>query len=208
MRVLIADDHRLVREALKALLEREGLKVVASAGNGREAALLTREFQPDIAILDLRMPEMNGLDAARAILATCPETGVILLTMHTDEFEIANALRAGVRGYVVKTQAADDLLQAVAAVRSGQLYLSPGIAAPIVAGYLSGAGAPPDALTSREREVLQQVAEGRTSKEIAHALNLSAKTVESYRARVMEKLNIHQTAGLVRYAIKHGLVEL
>jgi two-component system response regulator NreC len=169
---------------------------------------LARELQPQVAILDLRMPVMNGLDAAREILEACPSTGVVLLTMYTAHADVATALRAGIRGYVLKTQAAADLFHALAAVADGQLYLSPGIAAPVVAGYLSGREAPADPLTTREREVLQLVAEGKTSKEIARLLALSTKTVESYRARLMEKLDIHETAGLVRYAIKHGLVEL
>jgi two-component system response regulator NreC len=208
MRILIADDHQVVREGLRSLLEREGLTVVATAGNGREATRLWRELKPDLAIFDLRMPAMNGLDAGREILQEFRDAAILLLTMHTDESDVTSSLRAGIRGYVLKTQAVDDLLDAVRAVAAGEVYLSPRIAAPIVARYLSGVQAPADPLTAREREVLQLVAEGNTSKEIAAVLRLSAKTVESYRSRLMEKLDIHQTAGLVRYALKHGLAEL
>lgn len=207
VRILLADDHQIVREGLKALLEREGFEVSAQAVNGSEAVALARTVQPDVAILDLTMPLLNGLDAAHEILRDRTSTRVILLTMHADDHQVAAALRIGVRGYVLKTQAVEDLANAIRAVLKGQTYLSPSISNMVVNGFLSGAEAPVDPLAPRERQVLQLVAEGRTSKEIAELLGLSVKTAESYRTRVMEKLDIHQTAGLVRYAIRHGLVE-
>jgi two-component system response regulator NreC len=207
VRVLLADDHRIVREGFKALLDRHGLEVVAEAVDGQDAVRFAATTKPDVAVLDLAMPRLNGLDAGREILRIHPETRVILLTMHAQDHQIAAALRAGIRGYLLKTQAVDDLVIAIRVVLSGQIYLSPGISDSIVEGYLSGAQVVSDPLTSREREVLQLVAEGKTSKEIAVAMDLSVKTVESYRARIMQKLDIHETAGLVRYAIRRGLVE-
>ncbi len=207
LRILLADDHEIVRQGFRALLEREGLDVVGEAADGREALSLAETLEPDVAVLDLSMPGLNGLDAARAILRSRPRTGVVLLTMHIEEHHIAAALRAGVRGYVVKTQAADALTQAIRQVAGGAMYLTPSVAQVVVDAYLAGKDVPPDPLTSREREVLQLVSEGRTTKEVASVLDLTVKTAESYRARVMEKLDIHDTAGLVRYAIRRGLIQ-
>jgi DNA-binding NarL/FixJ family response regulator len=207
LRIMLADDHQIVRQGLKALLEREGLQVVGEAINGRDAVELARKISPDVAVLDLMMPLLNGLDAARQILEHLPRTRIILLTMHTEEHQIATALRLGIRGYVLKTQAAEDLVTAIRNVNAGETYLSPGVSSVVVGGYLSGAKAPMDDLTPRERQVLQLVAEGKTSKEVAALLSLSVKTAESYRARLMEKLDIHDTAGLVRYAIRKGLIQ-
>lgn len=208
MRVLIADDHQIVRQGLKVLLERERFTVVAEAVDGREAVRLANELRPDVAILDLTMPLVNGLEAAREILRErgCT-TRVILLTMHGEEHQVALALRAGVRGYVLKTQAAEDLAHAIRAVIAGQTYLSPAVSSLVVDAYVSGQRPAADPLAPRERQVLQLVAEGKTSKEIAAMMGLSVKTAESYRTRLMEKLEIHQTAGLVRYAIRNGIVE-
>ncbi len=207
VRILLADDHQIVRQGLRSLLEGEGFQVVGEAVNGQEAVRLAQELKPDVAVLDLTMPLLNGLDAAREIVRQQPQIRVMLLTMHTEEHQIAAALRFGVRGYVLKTQAAEDLVHAIGAVLAGGRYLSPGISNMIVDGYLSGAQAMSDPLAPRERQVLQLVAEGKTSKEIATILGLSVKTAESYRSRVMEKLEIHETAGLVRYAIRHGFVD-
>jgi two-component system, NarL family, response regulator NreC len=205
-RILLADDHSIVRQGLRMLLERDGFNVVAEAMDGQHAVRLTRELKPDIAVLDLSMPLMNGLDAAREIQQMNGQTQVVLLTMHTEEHHIALALRSGIRAYVLKTQAAEDLVQAIRAVMQHHIYLSPGVSKVVVDAYLSGESAPTDPLAPRERQVLQLVAEGKTSKEIASVLGLSVKTAESYRTRVMEKLDIHDTAGLVRYAIRQGLV--
>lgn len=207
LRILLADDHQIVRQGVKALLEREGFQVVAEAVNGREAVQCARELGPDIAVLDVTMPLLNGLEAAHDIVRDCARTRVILLTMHAEEHQVAAALRMGVRGYLLKTQAAEDLALAIRAVMNGQTYLSPSISNLVVNGYVSGNLAPTDPLTSRERQVLQLVAEGKTSKEVAELMGLTVKTAESYRTRLMEKLDIHQTAGLVRYAIRHGIVE-
>jgi len=207
MRVMLADDHQLVRQGIRALLEREGLDVVAEATNGREAVNLAAAMNPDVAVLDLIMPLLNGLEAAREILAHRPLARVVLLTMHTEEPQIVAALRAGVRGYVVKSQAAEDLVQAIREVGRGNAYLSPGVSRVLVDGFVSQSTPAADPLAPRERQVLQLVAEGKTSKEIAAMLDLTVRTAESYRTRIMEKLGIHETAGLVRYAIRRGLIE-
>jgi DNA-binding NarL/FixJ family response regulator len=207
LRVLLADDHDVVRQGFRALLEREGVEVVGEAADGREALRLAEALQPDVAVLDLSMPGLNGLDAARTMLQSRPKLGVVLLTMHNDEQHIIAALRAGVRGYVVKTQAAAALTEAIRQVAEGLTYLTPSVTRLVVDAYLAGRDAPPNPLTPRESEVLQLVAEGRTTKEVAGLLKLTVKTAESYRARIMEKLDIHETAGLVRYAIRRGIIQ-
>jgi DNA-binding NarL/FixJ family response regulator len=206
-RIVLADDHQIVRQGLRSLLERAGFEVVAEAVNGQDAVRLTRELSPDIAILDLTMPILNGLDAGCEIVRQAPRVRVMLLTMHAEEHQIAAALRGGIRGYLLKTQAAEDLVHAIRALLGGEVYLSPAISSLVVDGYLSGAQPASDPLTPRERQVLQLVAEGKTSKEVASLLGLTVKTAESYRTRLMEKLDIHETAGLVRYAIRHGVIQ-
>ena len=207
LRILLADDHQIVRQGLKSLLEREGYEVVGEAADGREAVRLAQDLSPDVAILDFTMPLLNGMDAAREILRTSPRMGVILLTMHTEDHRVVGALRAGVRAYVLKTQAAEELAQAIREVLRGGTFLSPGVSRVVVDAYLAKTDLPPDPLTPRERQVLQLVAEGKTTKEIAAELGLTTKTAESYRAKIMEKLDIHDTAGLVRYAIRQGLIQ-
>jgi two-component system, NarL family, response regulator NreC len=207
LRILLADDHQIVREGFRAILERNALHVACEAADGREAVRFAQANFCDVAILDLSMPQLNGLDAAREILQLNARTAIILLTMHAEEHQIIAALRAGIRGYVIKTQASEELITAIREVTSGGIYLSPDVYGVVVAAYLSGRNVAADPLTSREREVLQLVAEGHTTKEIAGALNLSIKTAESYRSRIMEKLGIHETAGLVRYAIRQGLID-
>lgn len=206
-RIVLADDHHIVRQGLRALLEKEGLTVVAEAENGRDAVQLAQTHKPDAVVLDLMMPLLNGLDAGREILQNHYATAAILLTMRTEEHQIALALRAGIRGYLLKTQAAEDLVHAIREVMHGEIYLSPAVSRIVVDGYLSGDRPAGDPLAPRERQVLQLVAEGKTSKEIAVLLGLTVKTAESYRARVMEKLDVHETAGLVRYAIRHGIID-
>jgi two-component system response regulator NreC len=206
LRILLADDHQIVRQGVRVLLEREGFEIVAEATDGREAVQLAQETKPDVAVLDLTMPQLNGLDAGREILRHGHSPNCILLTMHTEAHQVASALRCGVRGYVLKTQATDDLVRAIHDVVRGKIFLSPSVSNVVVDGYLSGEKAPDDPLAPRERQVLQLVAEGRTSKEIAVVLGVSVKTAESYRAHVMDKLDIHDTAGLVRYAIRRGLI--
>jgi len=207
LRILLADDHQIVRQGFRAILERNAFHVACEAADGREAVRFAQAHRPDVAILDLSMPQLNGLDAAREILQSNARTAIILLTMHAEEHQIIAALRAGIRGYVIKTQASEELITAIREVTSGGIYLSPDVYGVVVAAYLSGRNVAADPLTSREREVLQLVAEGHTTKEIAGALNLSIKTAESYRSRIMEKLGIHETAGLVRYAIRQGLID-
>ena len=206
-RIVLADDHLIVRQGLRALLDLEGFAVVGEAENGRDAVKLAQTHRPDVVVLDLKMPTLNGLDAGREILQNRYATAAILLTMHTEEHQIAMALRAGIRGYLLKTQAAEDLVHAIREVVRGEIYLSHGVSRIVVDGYLSGERPAGDPLAPRERQVLQLVAEGKTSKEIAILLGLTVKTAESYRARLMEKLDVHETAGLVRYAIRHGLID-
>ncbi len=207
IQVLLADDHQIVRQGLRAMLEHEGFKVVGEAADGREAIRLAESTHPDVVILDLAMPALNGLDAARDILRGSPRTKAILLTMHTEDPYVLEALRAGVSGYVLKTQATVDLVQAIREVMRGAIYLSPGVSKAVVEAYRNKSDLPPDPLSPREREVLQLVAEGKTTKEVAALLGISVKTAESHRTRIMSKLGIHETAGLVRYAIRRGIVQ-
>jgi two-component system, NarL family, response regulator NreC len=205
-RILLADDHVIVRQGFRALLEREGLEVVAEAANGHEAVRLAGELLPDVAVLDFAMPLLNGLDAAKEIRRRSPRTRTILLTVHSEDHYVLEAVQAGVHGYVVKTQAAADLVQAIREIRGNAIYLSPTISRAVVEAYVDKATPPGDLLSSRERQVLQLVAEGKTTKEIAGVLGVSIKTADSHRARIMRKLDIHDTAGLVRFAIRRGLI--
>ncbi len=206
-RILLADDHQIVRQGLKALLEREGFAVVAEVADGQEAIRAARERCPDVAVLDFGMPLLNGLGAAQQILHACPRAKAILLTMHTEDHYVLEALQAGVKGYVVKTQASADLIRAIHEVLRGMMYLSPGVSQAVVEAYLAKSELPVDPLTPREREVLQLVAEGKSTKEIAQLLGISFKTAESHRTRIMKKTSIHETAGLVRYAVRRGLIQ-
>lgn len=206
-RVILADDHVIFRQGLRGLLERAGFDVVAEAGDGHEAVRLTREHSPDVAILDFAMPLLDGSSAAEEIARTSAETRTILLTMHAEEPYIARALQSGVRGYVLKTQSATELVGAIREVVQGGFYLSPAVSSTIAHVYQAKNEALSDHLTLRERQVLQLVAEGKTTKEVARLLGISAKTADSHRTRIMTKLGIHETAGLVRYAIRHGLIQ-
>jgi DNA-binding NarL/FixJ family response regulator len=206
-RVLLADDHQLVRESVRALLEKHGIEVLADVGDGREALALAERLRPDVAVLDLAMPHLNGLDCARQMRRASPSTKIVLLTMHREGQYLTEALRAGVSGFLLKTQLAQDLVRAIAEVQRGGICLSPLLSQALVDASLGKAPPSVELLTPREREVLQLVCEGSTSKEVAATLGVSVRTAESHRARIMQKLDIHEIAGLVRYAIRHGLVE-
>jgi two-component system response regulator NreC len=206
-RVLLADDHPIVRHGIRALLEKSGAHVVAEAGDGRAAVAHAASCRADVAVVDVSMRGLNGLDAARAILRVSPQTAVIMLTIHADDHYVLDAMRAGVRGYVLKDQAPEDLIEAMREVSRGGTYLSPGIARVVVNAYVDKTDMPPDPLSPREREVLQLVAEGKSTKEVAGVLGIAVKTADSHRTRLMEKLDIHETATLTRYAVRRGLVQ-
>jgi DNA-binding NarL/FixJ family response regulator len=205
-RLLLAEDHVLVRQGLRALLEQEGMVVIGEASDGLEALRLAQVHQPDVAIMDIAMPRLNGLETARRLREVVSQTKIIVLSMHTEEPYVLEALQAGAVGYVLKTQAAADIVQAIHAALQGAIYLSPQVTTGVVQAYLTGSTLPQDPLTSREREIVQCIAEGQTTKEIAAHLGLSVKTVESHRINLMRKLDIHETATLVRYAIRRGLI--
>jgi DNA-binding NarL/FixJ family response regulator len=207
-RVLIADDHQIVRQGLRALLEKAGHLVVAEAANGREAVHLAGEHQVDIAVLDMIMPVLNGVDSARELIRAAPQVRTILLTMHADRPYVVEALRAGAKGYVLKTQAAEDLVRAIDEVSRGAVYISPAVAVSLVDAIVEKDESPNKELSARERQILQLIAESKSTKEIARMLDISYKTAESHRSRLMKKLDIHETAGLVRYAIRRGLLQL
>jgi DNA-binding NarL/FixJ family response regulator len=213
LKVLLADDHRIMRAGLRSLLEKESdMEVVAEASDGRTAVRLAREVSPDVVIVDITMPDLNGVEATHQILSESPETKVVALSMHSDEQFISGMLKAGASAYLLKDCAADELVQAIRAVLAGETYLSPKIASIVVEDYRRELSkdqltkAPE--LTAREREVLQLVAEGETSKRIAAQLHVSVKTVEAHRQQIMDKLGIHTVAGLTKYAIRKGITSL
>jgi DNA-binding NarL/FixJ family response regulator len=206
-RVLLVDDHALIRQGIKVLLEKQGFQVVCEASDGQEALRFVQHTQPEIAIVDISMPILNGIDTARELKKTAPKTKVILLTQHDEDQYVTESLRAGVRGYVLKSQAGSDLVHAIQEVCRGSVYLSPKISRAVVDAYLSKALVAADPLSGRERQVLQLVGEGKTTKDIAVHMGISVKTAESHRAHLMKKLDIHETASLVRYAIRNGLIQ-
>ncbi len=206
-RVLLADDHALIRQGLKALLESQGFQVVGEASDGQATLRSAEKTHPDVAILDISMPVLNGMDAARELKKSSPKTKIILLTQHDEDQYVTEALRAGAKGYVLKSQAAEDLVQAIREVCRGSVYLSPSISRSVVDAYISKTYVSTDPLSGRERQVLQLVGEGKSTKDIAIQLGISVKTAESHRARLMKKLDIHETASLVRYAIRRGLIQ-
>ena len=205
IRILLAEDHVIVRQGLRALLEQAGMTVIGEASDGQEALRIAHAQHPDVAILDIAMPHLNGIETARRLREALPKTKIVLLTVHTEDPYVLEAMQAGAVGYVLKTQAAADIVQAIRDVVQGEIYLSSRVSRAVVKAYLTRSDLPPDPLTSRERETLQLIAEGQTTKEIAWHLGLSVKTVESHRIRLMRKLDIHETATLVRYAIRRGL---
>lgn len=210
IRVLLADDHTLVRAGLRGLLEGiAGVEVVGEAGDGHEALRLAAQLHPDIALLDIGMPGLNGLDAATQLARTEPRVRVMILSMHTAEEYVLRALRAGCAGYLLKRSAVSELEVAVLAVARGETYLSPAVSKQVVDDYVGRTGGsvdPLEALTPRQRQILQMVAEGHTSKEIAELLQLSFKTVEAHRAQIMERLGLDDVTALVRFAMRVGLI--
>src|SRR5881397_750675 len=205
VRLVLADDHLVLRQALRALLEQRGLEVVADEPDGRAAVDAVQRCAPDVAVLDVAMPVLNGVDAAREIARIAPNCPVILLSGIDDTRFVREALKVGVRGFVQKSQGCDELVHAIEEVRQGRLYVSPGASQAIVDGL---ATPPTDGsrLTPRERQVLQLVGEGKSTKQIAEVLHISVKTAEFHRGRLMKKLNVHDTANLVRYAIREGWI--
>lgn len=205
--VLLADDHTLVRQGLRSLLEREKMHVVGEASDGQEVIQMGQTHKPDVAVIDISMPTLNGIDAARELARTSPKTKVILLTQHDEEQYLREALSTGVRGYVLKSQVVNDLVHAIQQVLRGGIYLSPGVSQAVVEAYRSNTDHPSDRLSVRERQVLQLIAEGKSTKDVASLLGISVKTAESHRSRLMRKLDIHETASLVRYAVRRGLIQ-
>jgi DNA-binding NarL/FixJ family response regulator len=209
IRVLLAEDHHLVRAGLRALLDPvPDIEVVGEAGDGREALALLKTKPADVAILDISMPGMNGLEAAVRMADDAPSTKVVILTMHSNEEYVLRALRAGVAGFLLKDAGTAELEGAIRAVVRGETYLSPGVSKKVVEGYLGRSGNvhPLDSLTPRQREVLQLIAEGYSTKQIAGLLGVGVKTIETHRTQLMDRLGIHEIAGLVRYAVRVGLV--
>jgi len=212
-RILVADDHEVVRKGIRALLESHaGWEVCGEARDGREAVALCAELQPDLALLDIGMPNLNGLDATRQILSASPGTRVLILTVHESEQTIRDVLNVGARGFLLKSDAGRDLVAAVEALQRRATFFTSSVADLVLNGYLRRGVEPEkptkDRLTAREREVVQLLAEGKTSKEVAQVLNLSVKTAETHRTNIMRKLGIHSVADLVRYAVRNRIIEV
>ena len=208
IRILLADDHAVVRQGFKMILAAQpDMEIVGEAGNGREALDLAGQLQPDVIVMDVAMPELNGIEATRRVADLSPRSRVLALSMHKDSVYVREILRAGARGYLLKDSISSDLLAAVRAVSRGEGYLSPGVSDAVLNDYRRHVTDPIDLLTSREREVLQMIAEGKTNKEIAGTLNLSVYTVDAHRGKIMEKLNLHSSGELVRFAVRNGLID-
>jgi DNA-binding NarL/FixJ family response regulator len=208
IRVLLVDDHAVVRQGFRMILGAQpDMEIVGEAGNGREAISQAAELQPDVVVMDVAMPELNGIEATRRIAESSPRARVLALSMHKDSVYVREILRAGAKGYLLKESIDVDLLTAVRAVAKGEGYLSPAVSEAVLSDYRKHVTDPLDLLSSREREVLQLIAEGKTNKEIAGALNLSVYTVDAHRGRIMEKLNLHSAGELVRFAVRKGLID-
>ncbi|HUU09807.1 MAG TPA: response regulator transcription factor [Phycisphaerae bacterium] len=213
LKILLVDDHQIIREGLRSLIEKErGMKVVGEAANGREAVRLARELAPDVVVMDVSMPDLNGIEATRQIASRVPAARVVALSMHSDRRFVAEMLRAGALGYLLKESAFDELARAVRAVAAGGTYLSPAVAGDVVEGFVQGdrppTGSVVAALTPRQREVLQLVAEGWTTKRMAAHLHVSPKTIETHRLQVMQTLGIESVAELTKFAVREGLTSL
>lgn len=212
-RIIIADDHMIVRQGLATLLAKEpDMEVVAEAENGRDVVQLVKELRPDVVIMDVNMPDLNGIEATRQVLAAFPETKIIALSMHADRRFVVNMLKAGSSGYLLKDCAFEELAAAIRLVMANKTYLSPGVSNIVIQDYVQGLSAPRSSaftmLTPREREVLQLMAEGKPTGQIAEQLHISVKTVETHRQQIMHKLGIHSIAELTKYAIREGLTSL
>jgi len=208
LRILLADDHAVVRQGFRRILESQpDMEIIGEAGNGREAVDLAEKLTPDLIVMDVAMPELNGIEATRRLKESSPRTRVLALSMHKDAVYVREILRAGAQGYLLKDAIDADLVAAVRSVAKGEGYLSPGVANAVLTDYRQHVTDPIDLLSSREREVLQLIAEGKTNKEIASLLNLSVYTVDAHRGRIMEKLNLHSTGELVRFAVRKGLID-
>ena len=208
IRILLVDDHAMVRKGFGLILGGQSdLEVVGEAGNGKEALDMAEKLLPDVIVMDVAMPELNGIEATRKIIASAPRTRILALSMHKDSVYVREILRAGAKGYLLKDSIDNDLVAAVRAVAKGEGYLSPAVSEAVLSDYRRHVTAPLDLLTGREREVLQMIASGKTNKEIANELKLSVYTVDAHRGRIMEKLNLHSTGELVRFAVRNGLID-
>jgi len=213
IRILLVDDHKIVRDGLRTLIEKEaGMEVIGEARNGREGFKLTRKLLPDVVIMDITMPDMNGIDATRSILEEHPDIKVVALSMHSDRRLISGMLEAGASGYLLKDSAFEELARAVRAVVTHQTYLSPSITDVVIKRFIGKSTSVERSvftdLTKREREVLQLLVEGMSTKGVASSLNVSVKTIETHRANIMDKLDIHSISELVKYAIREGLTSI
>ena len=206
--ILLADDHNIVRQGLKLILGAHAdLRVVGEAANGKEAVDLAQQLKPDVILMDVAMPEINGIEATRSIVQANPRARVLVLSMHKEAVYVREILRAGARGYILKDAIDTELLSAVRSVAGGDGYVSPAISGTLLDDHNQRSNDPADTLSVREREVLKLIAEGKTNKDVATHLNLSVYTVDSHRGKIMEKLNLHSTGELVRFALKHGLAD-
>lgn len=212
IRIILADDHPFLRTGLRHVLEEHAIfKVIGEASDGREALRLAQEVRPEVAILDIGMPNLNGIEAARLICESLPNTSVVVLSMHSDEAYVLRALKAGARAYLLKQSAEADLVAAVKAVNEGKTYFSPGVSQMLINDYIRqmrdrNVDDSYDLLTPREREILQLVSEGKSNKDVAHLLNLSVHTVETHRSNIMDKLNLHSIPELILYAVRKGII--
>jgi len=212
IKILLADDHVVMRRGIRALLERRAdFQVVAEAGDGREAVQLTELHSPHVVVADIAMPNLNGIEAARQIALKWPQTAIVILSMHSDESYVLRALKAGARGYLLKDSPESDLINAILAVHEGKAFFSPAISKLLVEDYMRqlqqrGSEDSYELLTSREREVLQLLAEGKSNKDVAGMLNLSLHTVETHRSNILQKLNLHGTPELILYSIRKGVI--
>lgn len=207
IRVLLPDDHKILRKGVRMLIDSQpDMEVVGEAKTGREAIEEARQLKPDIVVMDVSMPELNGIESTRQICGEMKHVKVVALSMHRDSVYVREILRAGASGYLVKDSEDDDLVKAIRAIHQGEAFLSPAISDAVLTDYRRHVSNPVDLLTSREREVLTMVADGKTNKEIATTLNLSVYTIESHRGSVMEKLNLHNTGDIVRFALRNGLI--